>query len=213
VSYRLENVNISNVDPGYNVRQGTTTTSSVSVTFSRNSTDNPFYPRTGSRVTWRSEFAGALFGGDVDFMKHVLDARTYIPTYGRPVLMLRSRGGLLTGYGGSLLVPDYETFRLGGSTTYFLRGYSDYEIVPRGNDRYPGGRVAATFTAEVQFLIAEPVHGLVFLDAGDTWNSTDQVRLGDLRKGAGFGVRLVGKMAKCRFPLRWCSPLRRTSPT
>ncbi len=190
LTYRLENVRISNVDPGFNVRAGTSTTSSVAVAFARNSTDSPFYPRTGSRVNWRSEFAGALFGGDVDFQKHVLDARTYVPTYGRPVLMLRGRGGLVTGYGGSEEVPDYETFRLGGSTTYSLRGYADYEVVPRANDRYPGGRIAAIFTAELQFLIAEPVHGLVFFDAGDTWNSADEVRLGDLRKGAGVGVRL-----------------------
>ncbi len=192
LTYRWERVTIDNVDPGIalNTAGFPRTTSSVALALTRNSTDNPFYPTTGSRVTWRSEFAGALFGGNVDFHKHLLDARTYVPTAWRPVLMLRARTGVLDGYGGAEGVPDYETFRLGGTTSNYLRGYGDYDVVPRGNDRFPGGRFMQTFTAELQFLVAEPLHGLVFFDAGDTWNSTDELRLTDLRKGAGIGMRI-----------------------
>jgi outer membrane protein insertion porin family len=190
LSYRFENVTITNVAPGISLAQIPTNTSSIGLTFVRNSTDNPFYPTSGSRATWRSEFAGGILGGNVDFMKHVLDARTYIPTAWRPVLMFRGRGGVLTGYGQASNVPEYETFRLGGTTTNYLRGYGDYDIVPRGNITFPGGRLMLTLTAELQFLIAEPLHGLVFFDAGDTWNSSDDFRLTDLRKGAGIGMRI-----------------------
>jgi outer membrane protein insertion porin family len=192
LSYRLERVTIDDVDPGININQAQfpRTTSSISLTLTRNSTDNPFYPNTGIRTTLRSEFAGGIIGGNVDFQKYTLDTRTYMKTPWRPVLMLRGRGGIIAGYGGRNTVPDYETFRLGGVTPQYLRGYQDYEIVPRGNIQFPGGRVALTFTSELQFLIAEPVHGVFFFDAGDTWNSTDDLRLTDLRKGAGFGVRL-----------------------
>ena len=38
------------------------------------------------------------------------------------------RGGFVGNYGDE--VPDYERFRLGGTTFYGLRGYEDYEIVP-----------------------------------------------------------------------------------
>jgi outer membrane protein insertion porin family len=190
LSYRLEEVRISNVDPGITISQIPTTTSSVALTFTRNSTDNPFYPTTGVRSTLRSEYAGAFLGGDVDYQKYLLDTRTYVKTHWRPVLMLRGRAGLLAGFGGRNTVPDYETFRLGGVTPQYLRGYPDYDVVPRGNDQFPGGRVALTFTSEVQFLIVEPVHGIFFFDAGDTWNSTDDLRLTDLRKGAGFGIQL-----------------------
>jgi outer membrane protein insertion porin family len=191
LSYRIENVNIDNIAPGITIGGPfPRTTSSVAVAFTRNSTDNPFYPRTGVRTTWRSEFAGGILGGNVDYQKHVLDTRTYIPTSWRPVVMLRGRAGILDGYGDPSTVPDYETFRLGGTTTNYLRGYRDYDVVPRGNDRFPGGRAMITLTAELQFLIAEPLHGLFFFDAGDTWNSTDEFRLTDLRKGAGFGIRL-----------------------
>jgi outer membrane protein insertion porin family len=192
LSYRLEEVRIENVDPGVNINtaQFPRRTSSVALSFTRNSTDNPFYPTTGSRSTWRSELAGGVLGGNVDFQKHVLDARTYTPTPWRPVLMLRGRAGLLGGYGGASAVPDYETFRLGGTTTNYLRGYPDYDVVPRGIDRFPGGRIMFTATAELQFLVAEPLHGLFFFDAGNTWRSTDDLNITDLKKGAGFGIRL-----------------------
>ena len=47
-----------------------------------------------------------------------------------------------------------------------------------------------TATAELQFLVAEPLHGLFFFDAGNTWRSTDDLNITDLKKGAGFGIRL-----------------------
>jgi outer membrane protein insertion porin family len=192
LSYRIEEVTIENVDRGINLNTAEfpRTTSSVALSLTRNSTDSPFYPKTGARATWRSELAGGILGGSVDFHKHVLDARTYVPTLWRPVLMLRSRAGIIDGYGDASSVPDYETFRLGGTTANYLRGYPDYDVVPRGNDRFPGGRAMITFTSELQFLVAEPLHGLLFFDAGDTWNSTDDFRLTDLRKGAGIGIRL-----------------------
>ena len=45
-------------------------------------------------------------------------------------------------------------------------------------------------TSEIQFPIAEPLHGLFFFEAGNTWNSTQELDLGDLRKSIGAGVRL-----------------------
>ena len=50
--------------------------------------------------------------------------------------------------------------------------------------------MAYTFTTEVQFPVVNPVHGVLFLDAGNAWNSTRDFSLGDLRKGVGAGIRL-----------------------
>jgi outer membrane protein insertion porin family len=95
-------------------------------------------------------------------------------------------------------VPGSETFRLGGTRVDYLRGYPDYDVVPEENIhmvdgrrvRFPGGRFAYTFTAEYQFPLVNPVRGLVFLDAGNTWNSARDFSLVDLKKGVGAGVRL-----------------------
>lgn len=170
---------------------------SVSLTFTRNSTDNPFYPTRGSRLVWSNEIAGGLFGGVEHYTKETVELRNYARLVSPVTLMLRGKAGFLAGS----TVPDYERFRLGGTTSDFLRGYPDYYVVPRANitrdpvtgkvlDRYPGGRTMLMLTSELQFPIADPLRGLFFFEAGNTWNSTRDLDLGDLRKSAGLGVRL-----------------------
>ena len=171
--------------------------SSVTLTFNRNSTDNPFYPSRGSKILLTNEVAGGLLGGVEAFYKETFENKTYTRLTGPFVLMLRGKTGFL----GGGQVPDYERFRLGGTTSDYLRGYPDYYVVPRANiardsitgailDRYPGGKTELIMTSELQFPIADPLHGLFFFEAGNTWNSTRDLDLGDLRKSIGFGVRL-----------------------
>jgi outer membrane protein insertion porin family len=207
LSYRLERVTIEDFQgltpeqEAFFLAEGDRRlTSSTLLTLLRNSTDNPFYPTSGSRTLFETEVAGGFLGGDVNFRKHILDHSSYFPTFWKFVLMLRSRVGTLSSLtGGS--PPSYETFRLGGTGRRdYLRGYPDYNVVPEENitlnpdgsvTKYPGGRFMLTMTAEYQFPIVHPIHGLFFFDAGDTWTSlTDDFDIGSLRKGAGFGIRL-----------------------
>jgi len=230
ISYRLEDVRIDSlgtlseadrvalggIELGKNLL-----TSSVTTSFLRNSTDNPFYPTRGTRLQLEDEFAGGPFGGHVNFHKHRIEGRWYTRT---PVIkpfttMFRGRIGLLGEYGDQEVthVPDYERFRLGGGTTVDpLRGYNDYQVVPDkfirevlvtrvGTDslgnavtdtlgtstvRYPGGRFMSVWTVEQQFAIVHPLHGVLFFDAGNTWDLFDEIRPFDLKMGAGFGFRL-----------------------
>jgi outer membrane protein insertion porin family len=183
--------------------------SSVTVTFTRNSTDNPFYPTRGSRLSWSSEIAGGVLGGVERFTKETVELRNYTRMRSPFTLMLRGKAGFLAGS----TVPDYERFRLGGTTTDYLRGYPDYYVVPRANitkdpatgtvlDRYPGGQTMLILTSELQFPVAEPLHALLFFEAGNTWNSTRDLDLGDLRKSLGVGVRLeVPALGRIGFDL------------
>jgi outer membrane protein insertion porin family len=183
--------------------------SSVTLSFSRTSTDNPFYASRGSRATWTNTFAGGPLGGVENFYKGTFDLKNYSRLHGPFVLMLRGRTGFL----GGTSVPDYERFRLGGTTVDYLRGYPDYYVVPRTNitrdpvtgiviERYPGGRKMLIAGAEVQFPIADPLHGLFFFDAGNTWNSTREIDLGDLRRSVGFGIRFeVPALGRIGFDL------------
>lgn len=216
--YRLEAVNIevTDLNPSPQLQAlataGEQITSSVEWSLNRNSTNNPFYPSKGQRGILSLELAGGVLGGDYDFTKMRLDSRWYTPSFTRRVAtMFRLRAGSLNQYrrGGS--VPVYERFRLGGVTFDGLRGYDDYSIVPRENETYPryangssvtvndfvtqrvlypGGRVFGILTFEQQFLIVNPVHGVLFLEAGDTWNRAGDIQLMDLRRSAGIGVRV-----------------------
>jgi outer membrane protein insertion porin family len=218
LSYRLENVTITQLGTtltpeeqlalaGIHAGQAVLT-SSLETSFLRNTTDNPFYPTRGTRLAANDEFAGGPFGGSVNFHKHRFEGRLYVPSFLKGVTtMLRSRVGMMGEYGDQKSsVPPYEKFRLGGGTTIDpLRGYDDYQIVPSQFDRlvpdtlvaarfvrvrYPGGRFFTTYTAEQQFPIVHPLHGVVFFDAGNVWELWREIRPLDLKLGAGAGVRL-----------------------
>ena len=202
VSYSLEDVTLKNFASGYtgglDEINWPQRTSRIETTFLRNSTDSPFYPSKGSRFSLNSEFTGGILGGDQDFHKQVLDFKWYQKVYWKTVLLVRTRLGMMDSYTREERVPQYERFRLGGTTADFLRGYPDYDIVPEKNVReidgrivrWPGGRLMSALTLEYQFPIADPLHGLFFLDAGSTWNNEKEVDLSGFKKGAGFGIRL-----------------------
>ncbi|MFI5370562.1 MAG: outer membrane protein assembly factor BamA [Candidatus Eisenbacteria bacterium] len=213
--YQLENVTIDSIGTGAtNILGGQQVgvpvlTSSVNADIQRNTTDNPFYPTRGTRLVWTNTFAGGPFGGSVNYHLHRVEERWYTRSVlRRMTTMLRGRFGFVDEYADqNLEIPPYVRFRLGGGSSLDpLRGYDDYQVVPEENIkddttrvnnvlihnrvRYPGGRLATTFTLEEQFVIVNPVHGVLFADAGNTWNHAKEYQPFVLRKSVGAGVRL-----------------------
>ena len=168
------------------------TVTSVALSLVRNSTNNPFYPTTGSKMTFSENLAGGPLGGYYSYHKEVLDARRWINTPGPGAMMFKTRVAYVHGAkdGAKDRVPDYEYLRLGGTNVNPLRGYTDNSIVPFGNSVYKGGAFALTLTSEFQFPIAGVVHGVFFADVGNTWKSLSDASFKNAYVGAGPGVRL-----------------------
>lgn len=164
--------------------------SSVRLTYSRNSTDNPFFPTAGANTTYSFDLAGGPLGGEIDYHEHQLKSSHFQRLPGGFSLHMRAMFGLIVGTNGIDNVPDYEKYRLGGNRLYPLRGYQDREVVPRGNPSFIGGRSYTIFNTEVLYPLSRAVQLLTFLDMGDTWNSFSEANLSHLRKGAGFGIRV-----------------------
>ena len=237
VGYRLENVKITPLGATLTAEDSTVLagvkvgrpvlTSSLDLNFNRNSANNPFYPTKGTRLTIESDLAGGAFGGEVNFNKHRLEGRLYLPSLVKGLTtMLKARWGILSPYTDQRRgVPPYERFRLGGGTTIDpLRGYDDYEVVPdkfrlaiphyvRVIDtidstgghrdttyknllsyfsavRYPGGKFMSVYSVEQQFPIVHPLHGVVFFDAGNTWDLGREVKPFQLKLSLGLGFRM-----------------------
>jgi outer membrane protein insertion porin family len=193
--YSLEEVELSNFSTDYIGPLRDTlwpqTTSSIGLTLFRNSTDNPFHPTLGTRTTFNARWTGAMLGGDVSIQRYDIDVAWFQSLVWKFVLELRQGFGVVDGYSSPDEVPDYERFRLGGNRRLGLRGYDFYEIVPRGNDAFTGGRAYSITVAQIEFPIVAPtVYGHFFLDMGGTWNSFGTSELSDLNKGAGFGVSI-----------------------
>jgi outer membrane protein insertion porin family len=194
-------------------------TSSLILDFTRNSTDNAFYPTRGTRLSWDAELAGGPFLGAVSYIKNRIEGRLYLPSFTRRVTtMARARVGVLGIWAGQqAAVPPYERFRLGGGSTLDpLRGYEDYMVVPEkfiheiptaydsvlvngvkvwqpvsyGKIRYPGGRYMTLYTLEQQFPIVSPLHGVVFFDAGATWDQWREIQPFRLKTSVGIGFRM-----------------------
>ena len=164
--------------------------SSIRVTLSRNSTDNPFFPTMGSKSVFTYELAGGPLGGQIEYQEFQLSHSYYQSILGAFTLHLRGFMSLIDGLQNADIVPDWERYRLGGNRIYPVRGYRDLEIVPRGNPTFIGGRFFTIFNTELLYPLTPSVHLLTFVDVGDTWNSFGETNFATMRKGAGFGIRV-----------------------
>jgi len=159
--------------------------SSVYVTFTRDSRDNVFYPTSGSQFTVYQEIAGGMLGGDFDYYKVIAEMRWYIQTFWKLVLRTKLRYGYVTSYGSSAVPPE-ERFYLGGTGVDGIRGYADNSIGPDD-----GGHRELIVSTEYAWPIAsDQIVGLMFFDAGNSFDSMPEFNLWKLKKGGGFGIRV-----------------------
>ena len=123
LAYTFEGLKFSNVRSG--IQLGGITvgreelTSTLETNFLRNSTDDPFYPKKGTRFTANEEFTGGPFGGDLNYHRHRYEGRMWLPSIQKRVTtMVRLRIGTVNVYPWIKgVVPDYARFRLGGGNT------------------------------------------------------------------------------------------------
>jgi outer membrane protein assembly factor BamA len=133
---------------------------------------------------------GTVLGGDQSYLDSALELSWFQRVgLSKLTLALRTRFGLLRGL-ENRVVPNDELFRLGGVFFNGVRGYDEFEIVPAGNAAFNGGQAMSIFVAELRYPFTPRVHGAVFLDAGNTWNTFGEADFSNLRKGAGLGLRI-----------------------
>lgn len=163
-------------------------TSSVSLTFTRDSRDNIFYPTSGTHLVLFSELAGGPLQGDFDYFKQILQATWHTRTFWKLVLRSKWRFGYVTPYGESKNVPPDERFYLGGTGPDGLRGHPDRSIPHRG---LGGGSRAIIHSTEFTAPIAgDQITGLLFFDAGNSFNRLEDFNFWDFKKGTGLGIRV-----------------------
>ncbi|MBN2460795.1 MAG: outer membrane protein assembly factor BamA [Candidatus Cloacimonetes bacterium] len=165
--------------------KGWQNTSALSLTFSRDSRDNIFFPTSGSQFTIYNEFAGGLLQGDFNYFKQILQVSWFSKTVWELALRTKWRFGYVTGYGGKDVPPD-ERFYLGGTGPDGIRGYADRSVGPD-----EGGLREILFSTELGVPIAgDQVVGLLFFDAGDSYNSLKKFNFWTMKKGTGLGLRV-----------------------
>ena len=165
--------------------------STLSLSLVRDSRDHPEFPQNGSTIRLDSEVGGGLLGGDRDFQRYTLEARSYSPFLGKFIHYNSLEAGVVDGLGTDDEIPWIKRFFMGGSGLSLgtpLRGYAD-RSVGTGED---GGRTMFKAGTEIRFeIIPSPtVYGLAFGEAGNVWKNLKSASLSELDKSAGVGLRL-----------------------
>ena len=202
ITYNFEKATIDNIKDGASSvvtdQEGTSTTSSITPTITRDSRDNYLDPTRGSRNSLTVTFAG--LGGTNGFVKTVVDSGWFFPVIGETTFMARGRLGYSTALFGKKL-PLYERFYVGGINT--VRGLGFGEAGPR--DIVTGDPIGGTseliFNFEYIFPLSTELKlkGLVFVDAGNAYDNFSKI--GDLRYTSGLGVRWISPFGPIR--LEW----------
>ncbi|MFH0931579.1 MAG: BamA/TamA family outer membrane protein, partial [Candidatus Zixiibacteriota bacterium] len=172
-------------------------TSSFDFTLTRDSRDLPQFATSGSIISWNTELAGGILGGNWSYHKHIFEFSKYKKTFWKFVLVAKVRAGLIDGYNRKSVVPYSERFAPGGTDPDgMVRGYPDGWIGPRESyGNLIRGRSVLVYNLEYQYPIMEQqIYGLFFADAGNAWLSGRQISplsFRHLKKSVGFGFRMI----------------------
>ena len=137
------------------------------------------------------EYAGGFLQGGTSFIKTTTDTRYYQKLIGSLVLATAVRCGITTGLHSnrSAELISFERFWAGGSTT--VRGYTERSLGPEDITGTHRGDVQFIFNTELRFPIYSVVRGAFFFDAGNVWNSLEDIeRLTRLPSAVGAGLYL-----------------------
>lgn len=210
--YTLRNYNL--VDDFSN---GFANNLSFKVTLSRNSIDQPIYPRSGSEITlsFKTTAPYSMFDGIddysdlsnqekfkwIEYNKVKFVTKWYTPMSPDKKLVLHSSigFGFLNPWSKEKGVSPFERFYYGGSgLTGFrlagreyiaLRGYDDNSI-----SQTEGDALITKYKVELRYPISlnpsATVYGLVFGEAGNSWSSYTEYNPFEVKKSAGVGLRL-----------------------
>ena len=175
-------------------------TSAMTIGISRDTRDSLFTPTHGMNSSITVEWAG--LGGQVAFLRYIIDQAFYRPLKWGTVGVFHVRGGYLQAlsYGQQ---PSYELFYLGGIDT--IRGFRYATISPRDpvtHDRV-GGNKFFQINTELRFPVPRlknyGIVGLVFFDCGNVYGSSARLITPNVRTSMGGGIRWFSPMGPLRI--------------
>ncbi|MCS1411637.1 MAG: Outer membrane protein assembly factor BamA [Verrucomicrobia subdivision 3 bacterium] len=171
VSYTLEQVEISDVQPGSlefkdEEKEGKRLVSKIGASLSYDTRGGGLLPNTGQITRLSSEVAGGPFGADTDFYKIELGTKHYFKGFAEGhVLEIQGEIGVVEEYGDTERVPLFDRNFLGG--LYSLRGFRFRSVGPKDESGEPiGGRTSWFASAEYSVPIIERFRLAVFYDIG-----------------------------------------------
>ncbi len=211
--YTLKNYNFPIF--GFEDDNGRSNNLSFSVNFSRNSHDNPIFPRKGSQFRIGLKFTPpySLFQNKdyttisneekykwLEFYKTSFSGKWYNEISKDLVILTSAEFGLLGAYNNDLGISPFERYYVGGDglnggsqydgrETIGLRGYPNSSLTSSG-----GGTIYNKFVLEMRYPItlkpSASIYVLGFLEGGNSFNDFNNFDPFNLKRSAGLGLRL-----------------------
>jgi outer membrane protein insertion porin family len=199
LQYRATRDKISDIEEGVPTellnQEGTTVTSLVAMTLTRDSRDSTVAPTKGGNMTLLGEFAG--LGGDSRFIRLLGSASYFQPIWLDHILSGRVEAGYGFGWDGEEL-PLFERFYLGGPNT--LRGFKFRKVSPIDDAGVRiGGDVELLGNAEYIVPLPLNIRVATFVDVGNVYGFGVKFDPTDLRYSAGAGVRWLSPFGPIRL--------------
>ncbi|HEY6555118.1 MAG TPA: BamA/TamA family outer membrane protein, partial [Vicinamibacteria bacterium] len=173
--------------------------SRITPSYMRNTVDNPYQPRSGTRLSASFQFVGGPLGGTVSYYRPSLEAVVYRPVKKRMALGLRADFGYIRPFGTTSEIPYYLRYFLGGETQ--IRGYDVRTVAPANESGTAvGGNKYMLFNAEYYFDVFGPLRFLLFFDAGEAFTEGRGLYWKTMRNSTGAEVRF--QMPVLNVPFR-----------
>ena len=208
--YDVNNYSFGNFDEGdfYNI--------SYSFVLGRNSVDQPMFPRRGSNMKLSIQVTPpySLMDGIndysnmseseknrwVEYHKWNFGANWFSSLANKLVLKTNLEFGVIGKYNSDRVLSQFERFYLGGDglsgyaldgrEVVALRGYSNNSL-----SASTGSIAYNKYTMELRYALSlnpqSPIYILTFLEAGNAWSQFKQFNPFEIKRSAGFGVRIT----------------------
>jgi outer membrane protein insertion porin family len=201
LKYRFEQFRRHDIDSEL-LASGTTErddlVSSVSPFLALELRDQPADPKQGSFHYTSFELGSSALGGNVNFVKFVLEDSWFIPWPRPTVFAISHRLGLAAPYGGSDDLVIEDRFKAGGSTT--IRGYKEDRVGPLDDAGNPErGDLLLILNLEWRFPIWRWLGGVTFFDVGTVEPKVSDFSFSDLFPGIGAGLRITTPIGPIRL--------------
>jgi len=199
--------------PGYEPTQCATSSADevkLSLNWSESTLNDYMYPTEG-----KSNALGigvALPLGDYRYFNINANHRSYKPLNNDLTLKLIADLGLIKGYSGKE-VPFFKRYFGGGSGS--VRGFSNKSLGPTyDNNSAKGGELSILGSANIIapayfFDSSDNMRMSAFVDAGNIFGKTSNIKLGDLRMSAGVGFAYLSPIGA--IGMYWSVPILKKS--
>ena len=191
--------------------------SSMTLTVTHDTRDNPFFPSRGNRSSVFGSASGNLLGGDTELYRLGFRAAQYVPLWFGHVLSFKARYEIVDEYGDAAEVPIDERLFIGGGRT--VRGFDYRDVGPKvtltpgattGGYKAVGGRSLALGNIEYTLPIVSKLRLGIFYDIGNVWRDPYEFHDDNLAAGAGVGIRFDIPGFPIRIDRAWA--VQRDSP-